>query len=80
MKNKKYQKQTIPYLLLLVVMIGVLVFYNLSQYKVNTFTYDEFIIELSKQSIKNIEITPKNSAGIYLISGQLKDYSETESF
>ncbi len=80
MKNKKYQKQTVPYILLLVIMIGVLMFYNLSQYKVNTFTYDEFILELSKQTVENIEITPKNSAGVYLISGQLKEYNETESF
>ena len=80
MQKKKYQKQTIPYLILFVVMIGVLLFYNLSLYKVNTFTYDEFIVELSKEKVKNIEITPKNSAGIYLISGQLKGYAETESF
>ncbi|MDD4188087.1 MAG: ATP-dependent zinc metalloprotease FtsH [Bacilli bacterium] len=80
MKNKKYQKQTIPYLLLIMVMVGVLLFYNLSQYKVNEFTYDQFIIELSKESVKNIEITPKNSAGVYSISGQLKEYPEYESF
>ena len=80
MKNKKYQKQTIPYLLLIIVMIGVLIFYNLSQYKINEFTYDQFIVELSKDSVKNIEITPKNSAGVYSISGQLKEYPENESF
>lgn len=80
MRNKKYQKQTIPYLLLLLVMVSVLLFYNLSQYKINEFTYDEFIVELSKEKVKNIEITPKNSSGVYSISGQLKNYSENESF
>ncbi|MDD2208193.1 MAG: ATP-dependent zinc metalloprotease FtsH [Bacilli bacterium] len=80
MKNKKYQKQTIPYLLLIIVMVGVLLLYNLSQYKINEFTYDQFIVELSKDSVKNIEITPKNSAGVYSISGQLKEYPENESF
>jgi cell division protease FtsH len=80
MKNKKYQKQTIPYLLLIFVILGVLLFYNFSQFKITEFTYDQLIVELSNETVKKIEITPKNSAGVYTISGQLKEYNVNESF
>ena len=56
MKNKKYQKQTIPYLLLIFVILGVLLFYNFSQFKITEFTYDQLIVELSNETVK-IEIT-----------------------
>ena len=79
-KNKNYQKQTIPYILLFIIILGVLVFYNLSKYKVNEFTYNEFITELSKGTVENIEITEKSRAGLYFVTGQLKGYAETESF
>lgn len=80
MKNKNYQRQTIPYILLFMVMITVLLLFNLSKYKVNEFTYNEFINELSKGTVEKIEITEKTRAGIYFLTGKLKDYSENESF
>ena len=39
-KKKSYTKQTVPYAILLIVIIGVLVFFNLSQYKVYDYSYD----------------------------------------
>ncbi len=63
-----------------VVIIGVLVFYNLSQFKVNELTYNEFITELSNNTVETLEITEKSRAGLYFVTGQLKDYDETESF
>ncbi|MDD4705919.1 MAG: ATP-dependent zinc metalloprotease FtsH [Bacilli bacterium] len=80
MKNKNYQRQTIPYIILFMVIISVMVFYNLSKYKVNEFTYNEFITELSKGTVEKIEITEKTRAGVYFVTGQLKEYSEIESF
>ncbi len=80
MKRRTYKKQTMPYALLFIVIIGVLVFYNLSQYKVNEFTYNEFINELANEKVESLEITEKSRAGLYFITGKLKDYDETESF
>src|SRR5574344_1401959 len=78
--NKSFAKQSMPYIILFIVMIGVMIFFNLSQYKVNDFTYDEFIKNLSEGNVKTIEITPKNNAGVYSISGSLDSYSKNESF
>ena len=81
MKNKKsYTKQSVPYAILFIVIIGVLVFFNLSQYKVYEYSYDEFIKRLSEGEVTKLEITPKNGSGVYVIDGVLKDYKSTESF
>ena len=80
MKKNNYTKQTVPYLLLLMVMVGVLIFYSMSQNTVNTFTYDYFMNELSEGNVSNIEVTNRGAAGIRLITGQLEDYNENESF
>ena len=81
MKNKNnYAKQGIPYVLLFVVLLGIMLFYNLSRYKVNEFTYDKLVSELSKGNVKEMIITPKNGSGVYFITGSLEGYSDKESF
>ena len=80
MKNRNDFKQTVPYIFLFLVIIGTVIFFNLSRYKVNEFTYDKLISELSQNTVKEITITPKNSSGVYYITGKLNDYKETESF
>ena len=80
MKKKNEYKQAFPYFLLFIVLIGVVIFYNASRFKVNEFTYDQLIGELSKGTVKEIEINPKSGGGVYYITGKLKNYKETESF
>jgi len=80
MKNKNLTKQALPYLILFIVLIGVMFFYNASQFTVNHFTYDELMGELSKGNVEKLEITPKNSSGVFLINGKLENYGERESF
>ena len=79
-KNNNYVKQSMPYLVLLLVIVGVMTFYELSQYKVNVFTYDQFISELDKKDVSKLEITAKSGAGVYYITGSLNGYSDKESF
>ena len=78
--NNNYIKQSMPYLVLLLVIVGIMTFYELSQYKVNVFTYDQFISELDKHGVNKLEITAKSGAGIYYITGTLNGYSDKESF
>ena len=78
--NNNVVKQTTPYIILFLVILGTLVFYNIGQIKVNKLTYDELITELSKDTVKSIEVTPKSNAGVYNITGKLKDYSKNEEF
>ena len=67
MKKNNVTKQSMPYLLLILVIFGTLVFYNIGQTEVKKLTYDELITELSKDTVKSIEVTPKSNAGVYNI-------------
>ena len=78
--NNNVVKQTAPYILLFLVIMGTLLFYNMGQLKVNKISYDELITELSKDTVTSIEVTPKSNAGVYNIKGKLKDYSKNEEF
>ena len=81
MKNRNnYAKQSMPYVILLLVIVGSLVFFRLSQYEVHELTYDKFMTELQNGEVKKIEITPKNGAGVYYITGSLNGYKSTETF
>ena len=79
-KNNNYVKQSMPYFVLLLIIVGIMSFYELSQYKVNVLTYDQFISELDKKDVKDLEITAKSGAGVYYITGSLKEYGSKESF
>ncbi len=80
MKKNNITKQTMPYLILILVIFGTLVFYNIGNTKINKLNYDELITELSKDTVKSIEVTPKSNAGVYYITGKLKDYGKNEEF
>ena len=81
MKKKSYTPKGFgPYVLLLVVILATLLFFNNMGSKVNEITYIEFIQSLKDEEIKSLEITPKSSAGVYELTGKLKSYEDNESF
>ena len=78
-KNINYRSYAM-YALLLVVVLGAIYFYGISNNKVHDKTYDEFITDVTKGKVEEITITPKSGSSIYIIEGKLKDYSKNESF
>ncbi len=80
MKKNNINKNVFPYLLLAIVIIGTLFFFNLSRYKVNELTYNELMDELNDEQVEKITISERSNAGIYYIEGKLKEYSDTEMF
>ena len=79
-KNNNYVKQSMPYFVLLLVIVGIMTFYQLSQYKVEILTYDQFISKLDTKEVNKLEIVAKSGAGVYYITGTLNGYSDKESF
>ena len=79
-KNNNYVKQSMPYFVLLLVIVGIMSFYQLSQYKVEILTYDQFISKLDTKEVNKLEIVAKSGAGVYYITGTLNGYSDKESF
>ena len=79
--NKKVVKKgLLPYVFLLLVMIGVIYFVNIANQKVNVLTYDEFMTSLEDKEVTEITVTPRERAQIYEITGTMDDYKENESF
>ena len=80
MVKKDVKKGLFPYLMLLLVIIGIMYFFNISNNKVNVLTYDEFIKFASEGKITEITVVPRGSAMLYQVEGKMKDYANGESF
>ena len=73
-------KVSMPYIILLLVVAGTLLFFNFAGTEVHTLTTGEFMDALDKSEITELTITPKSSESVYYLEGRLKEYNENESF
>ena len=78
--SNSIKKGLIPYILLFIIGVAILSFYNFFDVKVNKLTYSEFEKKLNKGEIKELIIIPSRNASTYEIKGALKDYKAEESF
>ena len=80
MNKKEIKKGIMPYVVLIVIMLVVIYFFNIFNVKVNDLTYDKFVNSLNNNEITEITIIPSIDGGVYNITGKLKDYEENETF
>lgn len=80
MKNKNVKKGLVPYLILLLIILGVTYYLSMGGSKVNELTYDKLLSELKKGNVTEVVITPHSNEGTYIITGKLEGYAEKESF
>ena len=80
MNKRTIKKGLLPYLFLLLVILGVVYFFNIANKKVNVITYDEFVSYAEEGTIKDIVITPNSRASLYSIVGTKSDYESNEYF
>ena len=80
MNKKDIKKGLIPYFFLLLIVLGVIYFYNISNKKINNLSYEQFKDGLDNSDITEVVITPRSSAGVYEIQGKFKDYAQNETF
>ena len=67
MNKKEIKKGILPYVILIIIMLFVIYFFNVFNVKVNDLTYDTFINNLNNDEITEITITPSIDGGIYEI-------------
>ena len=79
-KKTKKSMNFIPYLLLIAFVCGAYLYLNTFGRKVNTLDYNELVKELANNNVTEIDVTPKSSSGIYVITGKLEGYKKTEIF
>ncbi|WP_102347982.1 ATP-dependent zinc metalloprotease FtsH [Bacillus sp. Marseille-P3661] len=71
-------RNTIFYLLIFLVVIGVVSFFNGNNQQTETLTYDQFMTHLENGDIKSLSIQPERR--VYEIRGQLSNYEEGQFF
>ena len=80
MKIKKKANNLLPYIFLLVFIIGCMIFVNFSGKKVNELTANEFMEHLNNSEVSELKIITKVRSSNYEVTGKLKNYEEGESF
>ncbi|MFD2444292.1 ATP-dependent zinc metalloprotease FtsH [Bacillus sp. CGMCC 1.16607] len=71
-------RNTIFYLLIFLVIIGVVSFFNGNNEPTEKMSYDKFVSHLEKGDVKNISQQPER--GVYEVRGQLKSYKDEKKF
>ena len=80
MNKKAIQKNFLPYVLLFLVIISIVYFMEIANQKINELTYNEFISALNSGEVEEITVTPEKAAGVYKLTGTLKEYKENEYY
>ena len=85
MNNKKIdgkliRRSLLPYVFLLVIMLGIVFALTIADNKVHKYTYNEFIEKLDKGQITKLEITTRGSAYTYEVEGKIKGFKSKETF
>ena len=55
-------------------------FLNSFSTKINKIDYNELTKEIENNNVKELVVTPKNAAGVYILSGKLNNYGKGETF
>ncbi|RDI38427.1 ATP-dependent zinc metalloprotease FtsH [Falsibacillus pallidus] len=71
-------RNTIFYLLVFLVIIGVVSYFNNNNTPTKNISYGDFVSHLEKGDVENVSIQPER--GVYEVRGQLKDYKEGQQF
>ena len=83
--NKKIDKKVVkrgllPYLFLFIMMLGILYVFNVLNRDIKEMSYDEFITQLDKNKVTELELIARGNGYTYEARGKLKGYKENESF
>jgi cell division protease FtsH len=71
-------RNTIFYLLIFLVIIGVVGYFNNSNEATQKLTYNQFVEQLEKNNVKSFSMQPSN--GVYEIRGELKSSNDNKYF
>ena len=80
MNKKNVKKGLLPYVFLLLLILGMYYMFGVMNQTVNEISYDEFINNLSDGKVTELKITPRESYGVYDMSGKIEGYKENETF
>ena len=80
MNKNTVRKGLMPWVFLLIFFFGITLLVSTLNREVHEITYGEFNTSLKDKEVKEVTITPKSRASIYMITGKLKGYKSNETF
>ncbi len=79
-KKTKRNMNLMPYLLLFAVVVTSYIFLNSISTKVNELNYTELTTEINSGKVTELNVTPRNSSGVYELTGKMEGYKKGETF
>ena len=76
--NKTVRRGLLPYLILLVVMLGIYYVFTVFNQDLHELTYNEFIDKLEGGKITELQLVARGSGYVYDAKGSLSNYKEIE--
>ena len=80
MNNKVNAKHSMPYIFLLIVVIGVLILSSIGKTEYVDLNYDQLLTELSNGTVETITTSERAGDAIYYIEGKLEGYGKDKFF
>ncbi|MDD2391993.1 MAG: cell division protein FtsH, partial [Bacilli bacterium] len=80
MTKKELKKNILPYIFLALIIFSIVYFVDRLNNKINILEYNQFHEYLTDGKVTEIQITPRNSAGVYEIIGKIDSYNDKETF
>lgn len=80
MNKKAVRRGLMPYLFLFLFILVIMFSLEMANREVHKFDYGQFMENVEKANVEEIEIVPKSRASVYSITGKLKDYDKNEYF
>ena len=80
MNKNTLKRGILPYLFLVIIILGVYYFFGVLNKDVHVLTYNELLTSISENKVTEMKITPKDRSVVYEISGKLNGYKDNESF
>ena len=79
-KKTKRNMNFMPYLLLFAVVVTSYIFLNSISTKVNELNYTELTSDINNGKVTELNVTPRNSSGVYELTGKMEGYKKGETF
>ena len=80
MDKKTVKRGLLPYLFIALIMLGMFYFFGIANKDVTVLTYNEFVEEMNKGKITEVEVVTRVNAYTYEATGKLEGYGENEYF
>ena len=79
-KKTKRNMNFMPYLLLFAVVVTSYILLNSISTKINELNYTELTSDINSGKVTELNVTPRNSSGVYELTGKMEGYKKGETF